>query len=92
LSIAQKFVYFTTYGSIPHLLIGALKVTAQRARGIVSGSRGEMLSENTVSELTDHRDEAPDMHVKIYDSSLNRAQQSPLCADLGRTERHRRDY
>lgn len=28
-----------------------------------------MLSENTVSELTDYHDEAPEMHVKIYDSS-----------------------
>jgi len=71
LSIAQKFVHFMTYGGIPHILIGALKVTAQRVhvRGIVSGARGEMLSENTVSELTDYRDEAPQMHVKIYDSS-----------------------
>jgi phosphatidylserine/phosphatidylglycerophosphate/cardiolipin synthase-like enzyme len=71
LSIAQKFVHFTTYGGIPHILIGALKVTAQRVhvRGIVSGARGEMLSENTVSELTNYRDEAPEMHVKIYDSS-----------------------
>jgi phosphatidylserine/phosphatidylglycerophosphate/cardiolipin synthase-like enzyme len=71
LSIAQKFVHFTTYGGIPHLLIGALKVTAQRVRvrGIMSGARGEMLSENTVSELTSYRDEAPNMHVKIYDAS-----------------------
>jgi hypothetical protein len=71
LSIAQKFVHFTTYGGIPHILIGALKVTAQRVhvRGIVSGARGEILSENTVSELTNYRDEAPEMHVKIYDSS-----------------------
>jgi phosphatidylserine/phosphatidylglycerophosphate/cardiolipin synthase-like enzyme len=71
LSIAQKFVHFMTYGGIPHILIGALKVTAQRVRvrGIVSGARGEVLSENTVSELTDYRDEAPEMHVKIYDSS-----------------------
>jgi phosphatidylserine/phosphatidylglycerophosphate/cardiolipin synthase-like enzyme len=55
----------------PNILIGALKVTAQRVRvrGIVSGTRGEMLSENTVSELTDYHDEAPEMHVKIYDSS-----------------------
>jgi phosphatidylserine/phosphatidylglycerophosphate/cardiolipin synthase-like enzyme len=69
LSMARKFVHFTTYGSIPHLLIGALKVTAQRVhvRGIVSGVKGEMLSENTVSELTNYRDEAPDMDVKIYD-------------------------
>jgi phosphatidylserine/phosphatidylglycerophosphate/cardiolipin synthase-like enzyme len=72
LSIAQTFVHFTTYGGIPHLLIGALKVTAQRVpiRGIVSGSRGEVLSEGTVSELTNYGDEAPEMHVKIYDSSL----------------------
>jgi len=28
-----------------------------------------VLSENTVSELTDYHDEAPEMHVKIYDSS-----------------------
>jgi phosphatidylserine/phosphatidylglycerophosphate/cardiolipin synthase-like enzyme len=72
LSAAEKFVHFTTYGGIPHLLIGALKVTAQRVRvrGIVSGAKGEMLSENTVSELTNYRDEAPEMHVKIYDPSL----------------------
>jgi phosphatidylserine/phosphatidylglycerophosphate/cardiolipin synthase-like enzyme len=72
LSSAQKFVHFTTYGGIPHLLIGALKVIAQRVRvrGIVSGAKGELLSENTVSELTNYRDEAPDMHIKIYDPSL----------------------
>jgi phosphatidylserine/phosphatidylglycerophosphate/cardiolipin synthase-like enzyme len=29
-----------------------------------------VLSEGTVSELTNYRDEAPDMHVKIYDPSL----------------------
>jgi phosphatidylserine/phosphatidylglycerophosphate/cardiolipin synthase-like enzyme len=72
LSVARAFVNFTTYGSIPHLLIGALKVTAQRVpvRGVVSGSKGEMLSENTVSELTNYREEAPKMDVKIYDPSL----------------------
>jgi hypothetical protein len=72
LSIAQKFVHFTTYGAIPHLLIGALKVTAQHmpVRGIVSGAKGELLSENTVSELTNYPDEAPAMDVKIYDPSL----------------------
>jgi len=72
LSIAEKFVHFMTYGGVPHLLIGALKVTAQRVHvcGIVSGAKGEMLSENTVSELTNYRDEAPEMHVKIYDPSL----------------------
>jgi phosphatidylserine/phosphatidylglycerophosphate/cardiolipin synthase-like enzyme len=72
LSVARKFVHFTTYGGIPHLLIGALKVTAQRVavRGIVSGAKGEALSEGMVSELTDYREEAPDMHVKIHDSSL----------------------
>jgi hypothetical protein len=72
LSIARKFVHFTTYGGIPHLLIGALKVAAQRVRvrGVVSGTQGEVLSEGTVSELTNYRDEAPDMHVKIYDPSL----------------------
>ncbi|HEX9868359.1 MAG TPA: phospholipase D-like domain-containing protein [Candidatus Tectomicrobia bacterium] len=72
LSVARKFVHFTTYGGIPHLLIGALKVTAQRVRvrGIVSGAKGEMLSEGTASELTNYGEEAPDMHVKIYDPSL----------------------
>jgi hypothetical protein len=72
LRVAQKFVHFTTYGGIPHLLIGALKVTAQcvRVRGIVSGTQGEVLSEGTVAELTNYRDEAPDMDVKIYDPSF----------------------
>jgi phosphatidylserine/phosphatidylglycerophosphate/cardiolipin synthase-like enzyme len=72
LSIARKFVHFTTYGGIPHLLIGALKITAQRVhvRGIVSGAKGEVLSENTVSELTNYHEEAPEMCVKIYDPSL----------------------
>jgi PLD-like domain len=72
LSVAKTFVHFTTYGGIPHLLIGALKVTAQRVpvRGIVSGARGEVLSESTVSELTNYREEAPEMRVKIYDPSL----------------------
>jgi hypothetical protein len=74
LSVAQKFVHFTTFGGISHLLIGTLKVTAQRVavRGVVSGSRGEgSLTEATVSELTNYCDEAPDMDVKIYPSSLN---------------------
>ena len=72
LSVARKFVHFTTYGGIPHLLIGALKVTAQRVtvRGIVSGAKGEVLSEGAVSELTNYHEEAPDMNVKIYDPSL----------------------
>jgi hypothetical protein len=72
LSVARKFVHFTTYGGIPHLLIGALKVTAQRVRvrGIVAGAKGEVLSEVTVSELTNYREEAPEMHIKIYDPSL----------------------
>jgi hypothetical protein len=72
LSVARTFVHFTTYGGIPHLLIGALKVTAQRVPvcGIVSGAKGEMLSEGMVSELTNYQEEAPDMLVKIYDPSL----------------------
>jgi hypothetical protein len=72
LSIAQKFVHFMTYGGIPHLLIGALKVTAQRVavRSVVSGAPGEVLSDNTVSELTNYPEEAPAMDGKMYDPSL----------------------
>jgi phosphatidylserine/phosphatidylglycerophosphate/cardiolipin synthase-like enzyme len=67
LSQAQKFVHFTTYGIHP-LLIGALKVTAHRVivRGIVSGAKGEVLSEAILSELTDYPTEAIQMDVKHY--------------------------
>jgi hypothetical protein len=67
LSRAQKFIHFTTYGIHP-LLIGALKVTAQRVlvRGIVSGARGEVVSEAVLSELADEEEEALNMELKHY--------------------------
>lgn len=62
LNQAQHFVHFSTYG-ISHLLLGALKLTAQRipVRGIVSGA-----DEPVFRELTDYTDEAPQLNVKIY--------------------------
>ena len=67
LSEAQKFVNFTTYGIHP-LIIGSLKVTAQKisVSGIVSGARGEVISEATLSELADDDEDAFRMIVKHY--------------------------
>src|SRR5579871_986088 len=52
---AQCFVHFTTYG-ISALLLGALKLTAQRidVRGVISGIKTETM----LHELTDFADEA----------------------------------
>jgi phosphatidylserine/phosphatidylglycerophosphate/cardiolipin synthase-like enzyme len=56
-----------TYGIHP-LLIGALKVTAQRVwvKGIVSGAKGEVVSEAVLSELIDEDQDAFRMIVKHY--------------------------
>jgi hypothetical protein len=63
LQSAQRFVHFTTYGISP-LLLGALKVAAQRidVRGIVSGVKTETM----VQELTQYGDEAPRLNVRLY--------------------------
>ena len=67
LSYAEIFVQFTTYGIHP-LIIGALKLASQRlfVRGIMSGAKGEMISEAVLSELNDEDQEAPLMKVKHY--------------------------
>lgn len=59
---AQRFVHFTTFG-ISHLMIGALKVVAQRAqvRGIAANVR-----DDTRSELIDFGREAPQLAVQVY--------------------------
>ncbi len=63
LNRAQQFVHFTTFG-ISHIMIGALKMAAQRVRvrGIVSGAD----SPQTVQELTEYKHEAPYLQVKVY--------------------------
>jgi len=67
LSKAKQFVNFTTYGIHP-FLIGALKVTAQRVsvNGIVSGARGEVVSEAVLSEFKDEKEDAFEMDIKHY--------------------------
>jgi len=59
---AEHFVHFTTYG-ISALLVGALRMTAQRVavRGIVSGVKTEVM----MRELTDYRDEAPSLSLRL---------------------------
>jgi hypothetical protein len=78
LSMAQKFVHFTTYG-IQLLFIGAFKVIGQRipVHGIISGAKGEFLLETTVSEITNYSDEAPGMLLNLYDPSKNRWKDTP---------------
>ena len=64
LSRAESFVHFTTY-NISRVLVGALKVTAQRipVRGVVSAIDASLLA-----ELVDFREEAPGLSVKVYTS------------------------
>jgi phosphatidylserine/phosphatidylglycerophosphate/cardiolipin synthase-like enzyme len=65
LSVARYFVHFTSYGISP-LLIGALKLTAQRisVRGIVSG-----VDTGIRDEIINYADEAPRMKVHIFERS-----------------------
>ena len=65
LQSAQHFVHFTTYG-ISALLLGALKLTAQRidVRGVVSGVKTDAM----IHELTDYADEAPRLNIRLYPS------------------------
>jgi phosphatidylserine/phosphatidylglycerophosphate/cardiolipin synthase-like enzyme len=62
LSNAKQFVHFISYG-ISDMFVGALKLTAQRVcvRGIVSNA-----NERQIEELTEHRDEAPQLYVKTF--------------------------
>jgi hypothetical protein len=60
---AERFVHFTTYG-ISALLLGALKMTAQRVdvRGIVSGVKTETM----LRELTEYQGEAPRLNIRLF--------------------------
>jgi phosphatidylserine/phosphatidylglycerophosphate/cardiolipin synthase-like enzyme len=62
LNYARQFVHFTSYG-ISHLLIGALKLAAQRVsvRGLISG-----IDEQTKRELEDFKEEAPRFAVRTF--------------------------
>lgn len=63
LADARQFVHFTTFG-ISALLIGALKVIAQRVpvRGVISGVKHETLQR----ELTGYHDEAPLLDLRLF--------------------------
>jgi len=63
LQTAEQFVHFTSYG-ISHMLLGALKMAAQRVkvRGIVSGVDGSL-----ISELTEFENEAPNLDIKLFE-------------------------
>lgn len=60
---AQRFVHFTTYG-ISAMLLGALKLTAQRVdvRGIVSGVKHDAM----VREIHEFGSEAPRLELRLY--------------------------
>lgn len=62
LNQARQFVHFTSY-NISHLLIGALKLAAQRVnvRGLISG-----IDEPTRRELEDFKEEAPRFTVRTF--------------------------
>ena len=70
LSRARDFVHFTT-SNMSRVMVGALKVTAQRiaVRGIVSALDSALLA-----ELVDYREEAPGLSVKTYNSDDNETQ------------------
>jgi hypothetical protein len=57
---ARSFVHFTSWG-ITQMMIGALKVAAQRVpvRGIVSGNIGEQI----MCEVSDYKHEAPNLEI-----------------------------
>lgn len=63
ISSAEHFIHFTSYG-ISSLLIGALKMAAQRivVRGLIAGVKHD----NVLRELTDHQYDAPGMHIRIF--------------------------
>lgn len=63
---ARSFVHFISWGITP-LMIGALKVAAQRVsiRGIVSGNIGE----NIICEVNDFKYDAPRLNIKFCESS-----------------------
>lgn len=75
-SRAQHFIHFTTYG-ISYVIIGALKVVAQRVavRGVVSNVYGE-----TLAELTEFSNEAPpgQFEMKVYGSAEREIPQQKL--------------
>ena len=60
---AERFIHFTTYG-ISVLLLGALKLTAQRVdvRGIVSGIKHDMV----LREISEYGEEAPRMKMQVF--------------------------
>ncbi len=60
---ARKFVHFVSYG-ISHMLLGAIKMTAQRVpvRGIVSN-----VEEGMIEELTKFPKEAPLLKVNVFE-------------------------
>ena len=64
LNQAKWFVHFTSYG-ITHLMIGALKLTAQRipVRGIVSLSSNDAIA---LTELQGNEEESPMFQVKTF--------------------------
>jgi hypothetical protein len=66
LSEARSFVHFISWG-ITQLMIGALKVTAQRVpvRGIVSGSVGEQI----MCEVDDFKNESPNLDIKFCETA-----------------------
>ncbi len=61
-SRAESFIHFTT-ASISRVLVGALKLTAQRipVRGVVTNIDASLLT-----ELMDYREEAPGLSVKVH--------------------------
>jgi len=66
LQAADKFVHFSTYG-LSALLLGALKMTAQRVpvRGVVSGVKTEAM----LRELSMYDDEAPQLQLRLFPDS-----------------------
>lgn len=63
LTTAESFVHFTTY-NMSALLLGALKVTAQRieVRGVVSGLKHEGM----IREIEEYADESPRLRLHIF--------------------------
>ncbi|HLY24361.1 MAG TPA: hypothetical protein VKT83_17990 [bacterium] len=68
LTQAKHFVHFVTFG-MSHILVGVLKMTAVRVPvcGIVSN-----VDEGLADELTGHRDEAPNLNVKVFVKGFER--------------------
>lgn len=79
LGVAQHFVHFTTFG-ISAMLVGALKMTAQRVdvRGVVSGIKQNALYQ----ELTGYTDESPRMVIRVFtDDALHFPHQKIIVID-----------